>query len=117
MLKMILNRFVEHFTREVGLNLYLNEAPNSAKLPFCVYSVISTTDNTCLNSRQQRAPIAREYLLQVDIYSATFALTQEKCELARAAIYNFEKPIIELNTQYLKDDTSYRAMIEFRFIE
>lgn len=117
MSKMILNRFVEYFTREVGLNLYLNEAPNSAKLPFCVYSVISTTDNTCLNSRQQKAPIAREYLLQVDIYSATFALTQEKCELARTAIYNFEKPIIELNTQYLKDDTSYRAMIELRFIE
>ena len=117
MLKMILNNFVEHFTQATGLNLYLNEAPNNAKLPFCVYSVISCVDKTCLNSRQQNAPSAREYLLQVDIYASTFARAQEKCELARVAIYHFEKPIIELNTQYLKDDTSYRAMIEFRFIE
>lgn len=112
----ILKDFLKHFTNESKLNLYASSAPNNAKMPYAIYTLISINDDISINARQMGAH-TRHYYIQLDIYAKTYADLLEKSANARAAIYSFKNPIQDFSESHTSDELSHRAILEFDFIE
>lgn len=106
-------KLINHLKEKLNLDFYPSIIPKSAKMPCGVYNIIDENSQISINLGVFQV----DYLIQIDIYTATYKEADLLKQKLNLALFSFQRPVIALNNKISFDDESYRLMCELKMFE